>query len=53
VRFDRAAYRERNAVARTITRPKQNRAIATRYENPEAAVHAQLTLAAIRLRLPG
>jgi transposase len=52
VRFDRAAYRERNAVERTINRLKQNRAIATRYEKLEATFHAQLTLAAIRLWLP-
>jgi len=32
VRFDRAAYRERNVVERTIRRLKRHRAIATRYE---------------------
>jgi len=31
-RFDRAAYRERNRVARLINRLKQHRRVATRYE---------------------
>jgi transposase len=52
VRFDRAAYRERNVVERTIRRLKQFRAVATRYEKLEEAFHALLTLAAIRLWLP-
>jgi transposase len=52
VRFDRAAYRERNAVERAINRLKQCRAIATRYEKLEETFHALLTLAAIRLWLP-
>ncbi len=47
VRFDRAAYRERNIVARTINRLKQYRAIATRYEKLAETYHALLTLAAI------
>jgi transposase len=51
VRFDRAAYRERNVVERTINRLKQHRAIATRYEKLEETLHALLTLACILLWL--
>lgn len=46
-RFDRAAYRQRNVVERTINRLKQHRAIATRYEKLEATYHALLTIACI------
>ena len=49
--FDRAAYRERNMVERTINRLKQWRRIATRYEKRAANYHAMLTLAAILLLL--
>ncbi len=52
VRFDRAAYRERNRVERTINRLKQHRAIATRYEKLEVTFHALLTIAAILLWIP-
>ena len=50
-RFDRAAYRQRNRVERTINRLKQFRRVATRYE--KLAVHylAVLTLASILLWL--
>jgi transposase len=51
VRFNRAAYRERNVVERTINRHKQHRAIATRYEKLEETFHALLTLACILLWL--
>lgn len=52
VRFDRAAYRERNQVERTINRFKQYRALATRYEKLEETFHALLTIAAILLWIP-
>ena len=52
VRFDRAAYRERTRVERTINRLKQHRAIGTRYDKLEETFHALLTLAAILLWLP-
>ena len=51
VRFDRAAYRERTVVERTIHRLKQHRAIATHYEKLQETYHALLTLACIRLWL--
>jgi len=47
VRFDRAAYRERNTIERTINRLKQHRAIATRYEKLATTYHALLTIACI------
>ena len=47
VRFDRAAYRERNRVERLINRLKQHRAIATRYEKLKETYHALLTIACI------
>ncbi len=50
-RFDRAAYRERNAVERTINRLKQWRRIATRYEKRATNYRAMLTIAAILLWL--
>ncbi len=49
--FDRAAYRERNAVERLINRLKQWRRIATRYEKREATYRAMVTIAAILLWL--
>jgi len=51
VRFDRAAYRRRNVIERTIRRLKQFRAIATRYEKLADHYHALLTIACIRLWL--
>ena len=50
-RFDRAAYRERNVVERTINRLKQFRRIATRYEKRAVYYLGMLTLAAIFLWL--
>ena len=47
--FDRAAYRERNHVERTINRLKQWRRVATRYEKREANYLAMVTIAAIVL----
>jgi transposase len=52
VRFDRAAYRERNRVERTINRLKQFRALATRYEKREDSFYALLAIAVILLWLP-
>lgn len=52
VRFNRAAYRERNRIERTINPLKQHRAIATRYEKLEETFHALITLATIQLWLP-
>jgi transposase len=49
--FDRAAYRERNAIERLINRLKQNRRIATRYEKRAVSYLAMLILAAILLWL--
>ena len=51
MRFDRAAYRERNVVERPINRLKQHRAIATRYEKLQETYHALLTIACILLWL--
>ena len=51
VRFDRAAYRQRNVVERTINRLKQFRAIATRYEKLPETYHALLVIATILLWL--
>ena len=44
VRFDRAAYRERNRVERLINRLKQFRRIATRYEKRAVNYLAMLTI---------
>ena len=51
VRFDHAAYRERNRIERTINRLKQHRAIATRYEKLAITYHALVTIACILLWL--
>ena len=50
-RFDKAAYRERNVVERTINRLKQFRRIATRYEKQAVNYLGMLTLGAIFLWL--
>ena len=47
--FDRAAYRERNAVERLINRLKKWRRVATRLEKRAANYLAILTIAAILL----
>ena len=47
--FDRAAYRERNVVERTINRLKQYRRIATCYEKRAVNYLAMATLASILL----
>lgn len=46
-RFDKEAYRERNAVERLFGRLKAKRRLATRYEKLAATFLAMLTLAAI------
>ena len=51
VRFDKAAYRQRNVVERLINRLKQFRRIATRYEKRAVNYLAMLTIAAIVLWL--
>src|SRR5205807_190161 len=51
VRFDRAAYRERNVVERLINRLKAFRRVATRYEKRAANYLAMCTLAAIMIWL--
>jgi transposase len=50
-RFDRATYRHRNRVERTINRLKQFRRVATRYEKRAVHYLAVLTLASILLWL--
>lgn len=51
VRFDKEAYRKRNVVERLISRLKQFRRIATRYEKRAVNYLAMLTIAAIMLWL--
>jgi transposase len=51
VRFDKAAYRQRNVVERLVNRLKQFRRIATRYEKRAVNYLAMLTIAAITLWL--
>jgi transposase len=48
-RFDKAAYRERNQVERSINRLKGWRRVATRYEKRGANYLAMVTIAAIVL----
>lgn len=49
--FDRAAYRERNRVERTINRLKQFRRIATRYEKRAVNYLAMVLIAPLLLWL--
>ena len=45
--FDRALYRQRNVIERSINRLKRFRRVATRYDKTAASYHAFLTLAII------
>ena len=47
--FDKALYKRRNEVERTINRLKNFRAVATRYDKRAYVFHGTVTLAAIRL----
>jgi transposase len=49
--FDREAYRARNRIERLINRPKQHRAIATRYDKLGQHYRALLVIAFILLWL--
>ncbi|MGW7594286.1 IS5 family transposase [Streptomyces rubiginosohelvolus] len=49
--FDKALYKRRNEVERTINRLKNFRALATRYDKRAYVFHGTVTLAAIRLWL--
>ena len=51
VRFDRAAYRERNRVERLINRLEQFRRVATRYEKRAVNYAAMLAISLSLLRL--
>jgi transposase len=49
---DPVRYRHRNVVERAVTRLKQHRAIATRYDKLAVSYHTRLVLAALLLWLP-
>ena len=50
-RFDAALYRQRNRVERLVSRVKQHRRLATRYEKRASSYLAMLALAAVLLWL--
>ena len=47
--FDRVTYRERNRVERLVSRLKQHRRVATRYEKRALHYLAMLTIVAVLL----
>jgi transposase len=49
--FDKSAYRNRNVVERAISKLKQNRAIATRYDKRDYVWRGTVDVAAIRIWL--
>jgi transposase len=49
--FDKAIYKRRNEVERTINALKNSRAVATRYDKRAYIFHGTVTLASIRLWL--
>ena len=50
--FDPVRYRQRNVVERCVSRLKQHRAVATRYDKRAASYHTWLLLAALLIWLP-
>jgi len=49
--FDKAAYKTRNVVERTINKLRQTRAVATRYDKREFVYRGTIDVASIRIWL--